>query len=209
MNIFFLHKNPQISARLLCNKHIVKMISETTQIIVTVLSKHNIKFCDIKPTHHNNPPVLWTGLNIANFEWLVEYLHCLHYEYYIRYGKEKNKTHSYFGISKLIPMDKAEAVLSYSDEVFMDKGYFAMSGFKSNHKQAEKAYMEYYKYCKSHIYYDSKNNKLNYKNVNAPNFLIEFIKSDDFKIVIENQEKIKNDSSYANELFMKLGEKYA
>ena len=102
MNIFFINKNPQISARLLCNKHIVKMIAETTQIIATVLSKHNIKFCDIKPTHHNHPSVLWAGLNIANFEWLVEYLHSLHYEYYIRYGKEKNKFHSYFEISKLI-----------------------------------------------------------------------------------------------------------
>ena len=35
MNIFFLDKDPVISAQMMCNKHVVKMILETAQMICT------------------------------------------------------------------------------------------------------------------------------------------------------------------------------
>ena len=35
MNIFYLHKEPEVSARLHCDKHVVKMIIEYAQMLST------------------------------------------------------------------------------------------------------------------------------------------------------------------------------
>ena len=35
MNIFFLHRNPKIAARMQCDKHVVKMVLETAQMLST------------------------------------------------------------------------------------------------------------------------------------------------------------------------------
>ena len=37
MNIFVLHLNPHICAKYHCNKHVVKMIIETTQLLYTCI----------------------------------------------------------------------------------------------------------------------------------------------------------------------------
>ena len=40
MNIFFLDKNPIKAARKQCDKHVVKMVLETAQMLSTVARKH-------------------------------------------------------------------------------------------------------------------------------------------------------------------------
>ena len=35
MNIFHLHTNPKIAARMQCDKHVVKMVLETAQMLST------------------------------------------------------------------------------------------------------------------------------------------------------------------------------
>ena len=36
MNIFYLHKDPVIAAEMSCDKHVVKMILESAQLLCTV-----------------------------------------------------------------------------------------------------------------------------------------------------------------------------
>ena len=40
MNIFHLHKDPKICAKYHCDKHVVKMILETAQMLSTAYQRH-------------------------------------------------------------------------------------------------------------------------------------------------------------------------
>ena len=49
MNIFHLDKDPKICAEYHCDKHIVKMILETAQMLSTAYQKHcggGVKYCE-------------------------------------------------------------------------------------------------------------------------------------------------------------------
>lgn len=74
MNIFVLHNNPATAARMLCDKHVSKMILETAQMLSTVaVSLGYDDHCLYKPVHAKHPCTLWAGANKWNWEWL-----CLH-----------------------------------------------------------------------------------------------------------------------------------
>ena len=40
MNIFFLDKTPELSAKMLCDKHIPKMLLESAQMLSTAVRRH-------------------------------------------------------------------------------------------------------------------------------------------------------------------------
>ena len=46
MNIFFLDKSPKIAAQMMCNKHVVKMIVESAQMLSTA---HRLRIALYKP----------------------------------------------------------------------------------------------------------------------------------------------------------------
>lgn len=73
------------------DKHCVKMILETAQILSTV---HHIYETDLaftgdiyKPTHKNHPSTQWATKTNRNYEWLWELLYWLCKEYTHRYNK--------------------------------------------------------------------------------------------------------------------------
>lgn len=86
MNIFYVHSNPTIAARSLCDKHVVKMILESAQILCTVQHLWGNK-APYRPTHKNHPCVKWAANNLHNYEWLLEHAKALSIEYTYRYGK--------------------------------------------------------------------------------------------------------------------------
>lgn len=81
MNIFILSTNPVEAASMQCNKHVVKMILETAQMLSTISGG------PLKPTHQNHPCTLWAGRNRTNYEWLARHGLALCQEYTLRYGK--------------------------------------------------------------------------------------------------------------------------
>lgn len=81
MNIFILHADPDIAARMQCDKHVVKMVLETAQMLSTVAGG------PYKPTHINHPCTVWARTSSANFDWLVRHGLALCREYTYRYGK--------------------------------------------------------------------------------------------------------------------------
>ncbi|KJV56886.1 hypothetical protein OCHUTO_0284 [Orientia chuto str. Dubai] len=103
MNIFVLHKDSQIAAEMLCDKHIVKMPLETAQLLCSVflvaLSNSNSLVsttnCDIivpyKLTHCNHPCSIWARSSRGNFNWLRKHGRALCKEYTYRY-KKKHKS---------------------------------------------------------------------------------------------------------------------
>lgn len=113
MMIFFVNNDPVKAAQDLGDKHVVKMIVESAQLLSTV---HRIKDGFQKDilsdsgrkkriwkledgrdslfyaaTHVGNRYVHWTGQSVSNYLWLVEHLFGLQQEYTSRYGK-KHKT---------------------------------------------------------------------------------------------------------------------
>lgn len=81
MNIFVLDAHPSLAARMQCDKHVVKMILESAQIMST------IRGGPYKPTHENHPCVVWARSSSANYMWLWQHAVELCREYTRRYGK--------------------------------------------------------------------------------------------------------------------------
>ena len=89
MNIFYLDKCPVKAAQAQYNKHVVKMILESAQILCTVHHKYMGEDADVpyKATHRNHPSTLWAGESAQNYEWLYRHFIALCEEYTKRYGK--------------------------------------------------------------------------------------------------------------------------
>lgn len=87
MNIFVVDSDPFTAARSLCDKHVVKMVLETAQILCTALRAHGVLDTPYKATHAKHPCTLWAGQSRDNFLWLVEHGLALGQEYTWRYGK--------------------------------------------------------------------------------------------------------------------------
>jgi hypothetical protein len=81
VNIFVLDEDPILAAQYHCDKHVVKMVLETAQILSTVSG------LGYKPTHRKHPCVIWAGASQANFDWLCQLGIELGYEYTYRYDK--------------------------------------------------------------------------------------------------------------------------
>lgn len=88
MNIFFLHMIPSICAMYHIDKHVVKMILETVQLLC---SAHHMTESSYEPPYRlyskNHPCAIWTRTSIENYRWLVELGKELCKEYTYRYKK--------------------------------------------------------------------------------------------------------------------------
>lgn len=92
MNIFFIHDNPVTAAKAMTNKHVVKMILESAQLLSTahhILDGEDSPYKDLlyRQTHHNHPSSVWVREASANYLWLYEHFVALGNEYTERYGK--------------------------------------------------------------------------------------------------------------------------
>jgi hypothetical protein len=81
MNIFILDEDPVLCARYHCDRHVVKMILESAQMMCTAVGG------PYKPTHINHPCNIWVRESIENFDWLYTMAIELGKEYTFRYGK--------------------------------------------------------------------------------------------------------------------------
>jgi hypothetical protein len=72
MNIFFLHRDPSRAAKAQCDKHVVKMVLETTQMLSTAARRNGFDR-GYKSAHPNHPMTIWVGDNDSNFSWALEH----------------------------------------------------------------------------------------------------------------------------------------
>jgi hypothetical protein len=88
MNIFFLHIDPEECAKMHVDKHVVKMILESVQLLC---SAHHFTESEYVPpyklTHKNHPCSIWVRESQDNYKWLVNLTEELCKEYTYRYGK--------------------------------------------------------------------------------------------------------------------------
>jgi hypothetical protein len=110
MNIFYLDKDPKLAAQYHCDKHVVKMILESAQLLSTAhrvldgelghyisLGNRKLKQWTLsdwretllyKTAHYNHPCAVWVRKSSENYKWLYELFKELCIEYYNRYNKE-------------------------------------------------------------------------------------------------------------------------
>lgn len=91
MNIFFLDWNPRTAAEYHCDKHVVKMILETAQLLYSAhwMLNSPLPANAYKLAHKNHPCSIWTRASITNYMWLASLGWWLCKEYRNRYGEEK------------------------------------------------------------------------------------------------------------------------
>lgn len=137
MQIFVLDKDPEKSARILCNKHVVKMIVESAQILSTVHHLYDSKYKTLvyKKTHEKHPCVLWAGESKQNYIWLLKHLDALLEEYEYRYNKN-HKTDEIIKYLNKLPPKIPNTKLTPFAQVLPEK-------YKQ--KNTIKAYREFYK----------------------------------------------------------------
>ena len=89
MNIFALDNDAFSAATMHCDKHVVKMVLETAQILSTVHYIYETEWAEdmYKPTHKNHPSVKWAAECRGNYRWLYGLFRALSREYTIRYDK--------------------------------------------------------------------------------------------------------------------------
>jgi hypothetical protein len=124
MNIFILDEDPVQAAQLQCDKHVVKMVVESAQMLSTAhrlldgqetrkpskSGKTMRKYYDLylgqddlemetllmANVHEKHPCTIWSMINTANYDWHWQHLNALCKEYTYRYATEKEpyKMHS-------------------------------------------------------------------------------------------------------------------
>jgi len=109
MNIFYVHKDPVIAAKMLIDKHVCKMIIESAQMLSTAhrllegiewtdYSKNGRKIKrwrlenksheDIiyKASHIKHPSTVWVMASAYNYNWLYRHMIALNDEFKLRYN---------------------------------------------------------------------------------------------------------------------------
>ena len=117
INIFFVDFDPKIAAQSLVDKHVVKMILESCQLLSTahrildgteftekkyVEGSFPARYRNLKrwklhdsrdniiyqATHVNHPSAVWCRQSVENYNWLVDHFYALMQEYTYRYNKQ-------------------------------------------------------------------------------------------------------------------------
>ncbi len=109
MNIFALDMDPKLAARAHFDKHVVKMVVETAQLLSTawrettvVGARYSIPAEAYKSTHRNHPCARWARQTAGNYLWLAALGKELCLEYTRRYGRV-HKTEAVMDALRQVP----------------------------------------------------------------------------------------------------------
>jgi hypothetical protein len=163
MNIFVLDKNPTTAAEYMCDKHIVKMILESCQLLSTahrvldgkkvekqtkngrrytyyMLEDSRVDSYIYKSTMINHPCTIWTRQSTRNYDWLCKHTLALCEQYTKRYGKTHVSTQLAEWLFRHPPTGlKIDSLTPFAQA--MPDQY--------KHQDAIKAYRDYYIFEKS------------------------------------------------------------
>ncbi len=165
MNIFYIDVSPAQCAQWMVDRHVVKMILETCQLLSTAhrvldgtptqsKSKTGRKVTryvlddyrepvTYQATHINHPSSVWCRESIQNYEWLHDHLGALLTEYTHRY----NKIHSCVPLSETLKT----APLNIKHGLFTQPTPAMDASFIISQDSVEN-YRNYYKQGKVHLF---------------------------------------------------------
>ena len=147
MNIFYLDENPITAARYHNDKHCIKMILESAQILCTIINEARGEQCTpYKSTHKNHPSTLWAAQSVENAQWLYDLTRALNDEYKYRFNRDSD--HKSFA---MLENESVRGLLSYyiPDDGFTPPPQAMPDYLKSD--DAVFSYRLYYKLEKTHL----------------------------------------------------------
>ncbi len=157
MNIFFLDQDPKKAVKYMTDKHVVKMVLESAQLLSTIHrvvdGEHYIDSSSgrklqkwrmpdereeilYKSTHFNHPCTNWLKESVANYIWLYEHFLALSAEYTLRFGKTHASYTKLGGILQLPPVNLPKGELT--------EPAFAMPEQYITESDVVKSYHDYY-----------------------------------------------------------------
>jgi len=153
MNIFILDWIPELCALYHCDKHVIKMILETCQLLYSahwVLDGQPLdwKIQPYKLTHKNHPCAVWTRESIGNYSWLYYLGVALTNEYTKRYGKY-HACNLHLEQLKTLPKNIPKNYYITQPALAMPDIY--KSKLDESYQYVVKSYREYYKNDKKDI----------------------------------------------------------
>ncbi len=110
MNIFYLDHDPIMAAQMQCDRHVVKMILESAQLLSTAHRElDGDEWADeyglYKRTHKNHPSAVWARESTYNYDWLYGHFIALCNEYSYRYGKTHKSDDKFRGVLSKRPVN--------------------------------------------------------------------------------------------------------
>ena len=166
MNIFYVNSDPEVAARSMVDRHVVKMILETAQLLSTAHRvidgeeyvgqsqsgrkakrwrlSGNVDAIMYAATHINHPSAVWVRENSANYDWLYDHLLALGSEYTHRYGRTHLTIDKLKDILKDSPQNIKQSNVMTKMPSCMDKQYIVSVDPITN-------YRNYYNYGKTDL----------------------------------------------------------
>ena len=141
MNIFYLDEDVKKCAEYHVDKHTVKMLLETTQLLCnTYYQTDEIPNNIYKLAHKNHPCSKWTNESLYNWKWLKDLGIELYNEYKFRYN---NKVHKSGELLLSLPIPNIKDIGITKRPQAMPIEYQELDPIK--------AYRNYYKYAKKNL----------------------------------------------------------
>lgn len=182
MNIFYVDHDPQAAAQQMVDKHVVKMILETAQLLSTAhrlidgeeyigksKSGRNARRWRLpddrdtilySATHMNHPSAVWARESRANYGWLFQHFIGLLNEYTHRYGKvHKCANVDFVGALSRFPNNLSDKMMTAPTPAMPDD----YKVFVNGGIDALASYRKYYRVGKAHLH--------SYTNRDAPSWL--------------------------------------
>lgn len=148
MNIFILDTDIKKCAQAHVDKHVVKMILESAQMLCAA-KLLNGEEAPYKLTHKNHPCTKWVRESRANWLWLKHLMHALNEEYKYRFEHEKDHL-SWTKLKDLEPPNIEDIGLTKFAQAMPEE---------CKAEDAVEAYRSYYREHKNHIASWKKRNK--------------------------------------------------
>lgn len=165
LNIFYINSDPIIAAQQMVDRHVIKMILETAQLLSTAHRVLDGKMVVVPnengrkmkrwvlsddretklyvATHIHHPSAIWCRETSANYQWLYWHFVALLDEYTHRYGKIHKCDNMKVVLSELPKSIKHSGFTQPTPA--MDEQYVVAGDSLAS-------YMKYYKYGKKHLH---------------------------------------------------------
>lgn len=154
MNIFILDNDFQTNVESYVDKHVVKMITEHTQLLSSAVRLTGID-AGFRISHINHPCNIWVRKSLSNWEYLYKLNEYLHEEWRYRYNHSSYKYHKSYEIMKSLPKPNIKDIGLTDFVCSIDKTLIISNDPIENHR---------------HYYIKKKQHLANWKKRNVPSW---------------------------------------
>lgn len=120
MNIFILSEDPIEAASMMCDRHVIKMILESGQMLCAA---HPVEIAPWKRTHYNHPCTIWARSSKENYKWLAAHGLSLCEQYTKRYNKRHKSEDVLLWCAENIPKNLPDIPMTPFAIAIKDKQY--------------------------------------------------------------------------------------